>query len=158
MVRRRKSTSSLKSLTIADLQALLEKKVAQERKNLPSLQKKRDKLASQLEEIDAAIAAIGGSAPSRRGAAKRRGRKPGRPAKKGTGTIRAKRGGKMTIPAAIHQVLEEAGKPMKASDIRDAIIEKKLIKGRKKSFAAQVNMALSKRKAFKKKERGVYSL
>jgi hypothetical protein len=154
MVRRRKSTTTLRSLSIADLQALLEKKISQERKKLPALQKKRDKLASQLEAIDAEIAAIGGSAPSRRGAAKRRGRRPG----KATGTIRAKRGGKMTIPAAIHQVLEKAGKPMKSADIRDAIIKQKLIKGRKKSFAAQVNIALNRHKVFKKKGRGVYSL
>jgi hypothetical protein len=123
MVRRRKSTTTLRSLSIADLQALLEKKISQERKKLPALQKKRDKLASQLEA-----------------------------------TIRAKRGGKMTIPAAIHQVLEKAGKPMKSADIRDAIIKQKLIKGRKKSFAAQVNIALNRHKVFKKKGRGVYSL
>jgi hypothetical protein len=64
----------------------------------------------------------------------------------------------MTIPAAIQQVLQEAGEPMKAADIKDAILKKKLIKKPKKSFAAQVNMALSKHKAFKKKARGVYSL
>jgi len=158
MVRRRKLTMTLKNLSIADLQALLEKKRSQERKKLPALQRKRDKLASQLEGIDTVIAAISGPAPSRRGAAKRRGRKPGRPAKKGTGTIRAKRGGKMTIPAAIHQVLEQAGKPMKAVDIRNAILKQKLVKGVKKSFPLQVSHALSVHKEFKRKGRGVYSL
>lgn len=158
MVRRRKSTSTLSSLTIADLQALLEKKVSQERKKLPALQKKRNKLASQLETIDAAIAAIGGSVPARRGAAKRRGRKPSRRGRRDGGTIQATRGGKVTIPAAIHQVLEQAGTAMKSSEIRDTILKNKLIKGAKKSFAAQVNIALNKYKQFKKKGRGVYSL
>lgn len=153
MVRRgkRKSTSSLKSLSIADLQALLEKRISKERKKLPTLQAKRDKLASQLEEIDAEIAAIGGSAP-----AKRRGRKPGRRGGRAKGAIRATRGGKMTIPAAIQQVLEEAGKPMKGVDIKNAILKQKLIKGVKKSFAAQVNIALGRH--FRKKGRGVYTL
>lgn len=152
MVRRgRKPTSSLKSLSITDLQALLEKKLTQERRKLPALQNKRDNLASKLEAIDAEIAAIGG-APT----AKRRGRKPGRRGGRAKGAIRATRGGKMTIPAAIQQVLEQAGKPMKAVDIKDAILKQKLIKGIKKSFAAQVNIALGRH--FRKKERGVYSL
>lgn len=64
----------------------------------------------------------------------------------------------MTIPAAIQQVLSDAAKPMKSSDIRDAILKKKLIKGTKKSFPAQVNIALNKHKEFKKKGRGLYSL
>ena len=159
MVRRRKPTASaLRSLTIAELQNLLDAKVDQERKRLPALEEKRDELAERLEEIETEIAAIRGSAPARRGAAKRRGRKPGRPAGKSKGTIRSKRGGKTTIPAAIHQVLESAGKPMKAVDIRNAILQKKLIKGVKKSFPMQVSHALSVHKEFKKKGRGVYSL
>jgi hypothetical protein len=156
MVRRTKSTTSLKNLSIADLQELLEKRIAQELKKLAALQKKRDKLAGQLEDIDAAIAAIGGSAPARRGAAKRRGRKPGRRGRRAKSTIRAERAGKMTIPGSIHQVLSEAGKPMKSSEIQETILKKKLIKKPKKSFSAQVNMALAKH--FKKKGRGVYSL
>lgn len=152
MVRRKRRTqTTLTSLSIAEIQSLLEKKISQERKRLPALEKKRDKLASQLEELDSKIAAIRGSAPARRG-------RPGRRTRKGAGAIRAKRGGKTTIPAAIHQVLEAAGKPMKAIEIRDAILKKKLIKGVKKSFAAQVNIALGKHKEFKRKGRGVYSL
>jgi hypothetical protein len=159
MVRRRPSTNQLKKLTIAELQALLDKKISQERKKLPRLQNKRDNLASQLEEIDAEIAAIEGSASSGRGAAKRRGRKPGRRGRKAVaGSIRAERAGKMTIPAAIHQVLQDAGKPMRAVDIRNEILNRKLIKGTKKSFPAQVNIALGKHKEFKKKGRGLYSL
>ena len=64
----------------------------------------------------------------------------------------------MTIPAAIHKVLEEAGAPMKSVDIRNAILKQKLIKGVKKSFPLQVSHALSVHKEFKKKDRGVYSL
>jgi hypothetical protein len=158
VVRRRKSPKSLTNLSIAELQDLLEKRIARERKKLPALQKKRDKLAGQLEEINTAIVAIEGSEPSRRGAVKRRGGKPGKRTSKITGTFRETRGGKMTIPAAIHKVLEEAGTPMKSSEIRDAILKKKLTKGAKKSFPAQVNIALNRRKEFKKKGRGVYSL
>ncbi|MCA9445368.1 MAG: hypothetical protein KC964_31555 [Candidatus Omnitrophica bacterium] len=46
------------SLTIAELQDLLDQKVAQEKKKLPALRKKRDKIASQLEEIEKEIAVL----------------------------------------------------------------------------------------------------
>jgi len=72
--------------------------------------------------------------------------------------FRAKRGGKMTIPAAIHQVLSNSKKPMRPVEIRNAILERKLIKNVKKSFSIQVSHALSSHKEFKKKGRGLYSV
>ena len=80
------------------------------------------------------------------------------PTKKTTAKKRTGRRGGMTIPQAIHRVLSDAGKPMKAVDIRNAIIERKLVKSVKKSFPTQVSIALSKRKEFKRKGRGVYGL
>src|SRR5690606_11311868 len=101
-------------------------------------------------------------------APKKRGKKPGtkkrgRPA----GAIRAAKapkpkgrgsgkGGRVTIPMAITQVLTEAGKPMKVSEIKDAIWEKGLLAKYSKSFGQQVAIALSK--GFKKVERGVYTV
>ncbi|MCA9427682.1 MAG: hypothetical protein KC994_21560, partial [Candidatus Omnitrophica bacterium] len=81
------------SLTIAELQDLLDQKVAQEKGKLPSLRKKRDKLASQLEEIEKEIAVLEIGGPAKPTTRSKRGRKPGRKPKK-AGTAKATTGAK----------------------------------------------------------------
>jgi hypothetical protein len=171
MARGRKRQSTPSELSIAELQELLEKKVSEESKKLPQLKKRQADLQGELDSLDAEIRAIEGISPSaakiapkKRGpkaGAKRRGRataKATKPAAKKAAKRRAGKSGKMTVAMAIHKVLEEAGKPMKAQEIKDAIWEKGLLSNYSKSFPQQVAIALSKGKEFKKVERGVYSL
>jgi hypothetical protein len=171
MARGRKRQSTPSELSIAELQTLLKEKIAEEAKRLPQLKKRQSDLQSELDSVDAEIRAIemispsdAKPAPKKRGpkpGAKRRGRPAGKSAKsasKKTPKRRAGKGGKMTLPMAIHKVLEEAGKPMKAAEIKDAIQKQGLLSNYSKSFPQQVAISLSKGKEFKKVERGVYSL
>ena len=174
----RKSTgglSALKKLSTSELRDLLEARLAQERKRLPALRAKSAKLAKEIAEIDAEIAAIEGTAPAaekpakpKRKAVRKAARKSapaakkakkakGRPAKK-TAKKAARRGERVTLPMAIEQVLSEAGEPQSLSEIREAIIKKKLLPNISRSFPVQVAITLGRYKQFKRVGKGIYSL
>lgn len=157
MDRRTVSTSELNEISLFELQSILSKKLAEAQSKLPTLIARRDRIQSELVELNAEIESLSGETSSPAAAPAKRGRKPGRP-KKTTGTKRNPRSGKMTLPLAIQQVLEDAGKPMGLGEIRQAILEKGLVKKPTKSFQAMVSMALSKGEQFEKVDRGVYSL
>ena len=151
--------------TIAELQELLEQKIAKERTKLPALETKREKLTAELEALNNLIALISGTPPSESSTSaqpslkktgSKRGRKPGtkNAAKRQTRSV----GGKLSLPAAIHKVLEDAGEPMTTEAIRAAIKDQKLIKKISPSFDQQVRIALSRLDEFKRVGRGLYSL
>lgn len=179
MVRRTSPKAALTELSIAEIRALLEKKLAQDRTRLTSLKAKRSKVASQLQKLESEIAAIEGAKPIRRRVAKKRAvavkrvvkkaaKRKAKPAKKAAAKRQVKtkvarkkitkRGGRVTLPQAIGQVLKAAGKPMRLSEIKEAIIQQKLLANISKSFSLQVSHALGSHKEFKKVERGVYTL
>jgi HB1/ASXL restriction endonuclease-like protein with HTH domain len=167
MVRKQSSAQLLKSLSLADLQELLEKKVAEDAKRVAVLKTKRAKIAEQLAQVENDIAVIEGPASS--AAPKKIVRKKGkkartkRAAKKTTAKkVAAKKstrtGGKLTIPQAIAQVLKAAGKPQSVKEIRETILAQKLISKISKSFGVQVAIALSKRDEFKRVGKGTYTM
>lgn len=161
MPRGRKPAPKPSDLSIVELRALLDQKLTDAAKQLPGLKKRQTALLSELETLEAEIGEIEGTTPT---AAKKRGRKPeskkrGRPAAAKAAKPKGRRngsGGKVTIPMAITQVLSEAGKPMKAAEIKAMIWEKGLLSKYSKSFGQQVAIALSR--GFKKVERGIYTI
>lgn len=69
-----------------------------------------------------------------------------------------KEGGEMTLRQAISSVLSDANAPLAPSEIRDLIIEKKLISRVTPSFHQQVTGTLSRNPEFKRIGKGKYSL
>jgi len=158
MARALTSKAILKQLSASELQELLAWKVEQERKKLPALKERRDRLSGEIESLKAEIAAIEGAGGSARSAPLAPSVAPSR---RGRGAARRRpsyRAGRLTLPAAITQVLGDAGKPMAVADVIQAILDKQLIPKPARSFAQQVRIALIRHKEFKRKGRGVYSL
>lgn len=170
MARGRKRQPKPSDLSIAELQALLEKKVAEESKRLPELRNRQKALQSELDSLEAEIRAIESISPSavksppkKRGpkaGAKRRGRpaaKNAKAASKKATKERAGKGGRMTVKQAIHTVLSDAGKAMTTEEIRDQVRGRKLLTRYSKSYPQQIALALSQG-GFKRVKRGVYTV
>ena len=165
MAARKASVNTLiKSLSIADLQAILAKKAEKEKERLPELRARLSELESEISQVGAEIAAIesaSGSAPRRgRPAAKKGGRRrgPGRPkaARAGRRGRRPKRD--RTLPQAIATVLAQHKGAMSPAQVRDAILEKNLYGQPTKTFYQQIVIRLSKGKQFVSVGRGQYKL
>jgi HB1/ASXL restriction endonuclease-like protein with HTH domain len=169
MVRKQSSAQLLKSLSLADLREVLEQKLAVDAKRVAVLRSKRDRMTEQLAEVDNEIAVIEGpaakpSAPpkppappkAKRARTKKAVKKT--TAKKVAATTSTRKGGRVTIPQAIAQVLKAAGKPLSVKEIRETILTQKLIAKISKSFGVQVAIALSKRDEFKRVGKGMYSM
>lgn len=125
------------------------------RSALPQLEARRAELAAELEQINTAIAALGGSAsvsavPSE-GA--RRGRPP-KAAGAAAGGSRRRPKNDAALPDALAKVL--AGKTMSVSDAADAVV-KAGYKSNSAHFRTMVNIALLNKKRFKRVERGQYT-
>lgn len=157
MVRNTFSTADLNEISLSDLQSILSRRIAEAQSKLPTLQARRDRIEAELAELESEIDSVSGPASSAPVTRTERGRKPGRP-RRNAGAKRTPRSDKMTLPKAIQKVLEDAGKPLNLAEIREAILEKGLVKKPTKSFPAMVSMALSKGEQFVKVDRGVYAL
>lgn len=157
MVRNPLYAVELNQISLFDLQSILSRRITEAQTRLPTLISRRNRIQLELVELNAEIESLSGEAPSPVRAPAKPGRKPGH-TKKAVETKRTGRSGKTTLPLAIRQVLEEAGKPMNLAEIREAILEKGLVKNPKKSFPAMVGMALNKGERFRKVDRGVYEL
>lgn len=157
MVRSTLSTTDLNEISLSDLQSILSRRIAEAQSRLPTLVARRDRIHTELDELNAEIESLSGPASSAAVTPTERSRKPGRP-RKNAGTKRTPRSDKMTLPKAIQQVLEDAAEPMSIGEIREALLEKGLVKKPKKSFPAMVGMALIMGEQFKKVDRGVYAL
>jgi len=150
---------SAKNLTLQEIQDLLEQKIAEERKKLPKLTAKRDRLQADLDEINEQIAAIEGSAgpaPKKRG--RKPGRKPGRAAKGKARGPRRSRSGRVTLPQAIEKILAKSSEPMSPNQITAKIQRSKHPSAESKSLRLQVTTTLSKRDEFERVGRGQYQL
>jgi hypothetical protein len=119
------------SLSIAEVESLL--KDLRQRKS--ALLRRRAKMERQLGEIDRELRRIDGVG----------GRLLGRPKN-------AK-----SLAATVHDVLKDAGKPMRVSEIADAAI-KAGYRSSSPSFRGIVNQLLIKDKQFVQTQRGFYSL
>ncbi len=116
--------------------AQLEKMLLKSRSRVGSLERKRSKFLRQLEQLDAQIAALGGSA-------RMRGSRPRN---------------KTTLTEAIITVLKKHGSPMKVSDIASRALESGYSSS-SSNFRVIVNQALIKDKRFAKAGlRGTYLL
>lgn len=145
---------ALGQVSMSDLQ----REIARRKKLLPSLKKKKDKLARQLAEVDAQLAQWGADAevPPRRGRkpGPRKGRKPAAKARRGR---KAKRtANAMSLAARLAEVMKGA-KPMSIAEAAAAAIQA----GHQtaaKNFRLLVNQTLSRGKAFRTAGRGRYAL
>ncbi len=118
-------------------------------KQLVALRKKRDKLAAQLEALDAEIAMIAGDAPA---AKPRRGRKPAVQGKK-------KRGARVNLSGAVRDVMAKSGDPMRARDIVDGLPDAGIKVRDVAAMRKRVSVVLaSQTNHFEQVERGVYRL
>lgn len=138
-------------------------------KKVIALQKKRAKLAADLEKIDAQLARMTGEAE-----APKRGRrpgkaKPGRPAKAKTEKAaktpgkkavgRPKKSRRVNLSAAVREVFSRAGTPLKAKDVVDALPEVGIKVANVADMRKRISVVLASQKnSFEQVERGVYQL
>jgi hypothetical protein len=118
--------------------------------------------AKAVKAVKAAKAAKAAPAPAEK-------RRPGRPRKVTEAATAAeaprprrgrprKEGGELTLRQAIANVLSDANSALAPSEIRDLIVEKKLIPRITPSFHQQVTGTLSRNAEFKRVGKGKYSL
>lgn len=140
--------TSLRRFAVLDLAAELQRRQSE----LPQLKVRRDELAAELEQVDAAIAALSGGGSG--------GRSAGRAAR-GTGAASGRGGGgrkrpknDSNLPDALAKVLN--GKTMSVIEAADAV-QKAGYKTNSANFRTMVNIALLNKKRFKRVERGQYT-
>ena len=125
-------------LSIAQLERLLMGRKAE----LQDLQRERNQAARRLEEIDARIRELGGSARGGRGG-------------NGGGGRRVRN--EKSLNDTIEAVLSKNGKPMKVGDIAEAV-QASGYRSNSANFRGIVNQTLIKDKRFTSSERGTYQL
>lgn len=165
--------SMIEKLSLADLQALVAAKIEEQRKRLPALLARRERLQSELNDLNEEIALLdGGSSPAPRAKAGRKKtgkRGPGRPrgsakASKASAPAKApkrgagrKAGGKrVTLPQALLKLLQGSSKPMSPNDLCAAIAKSNHPSAKSPSLRLQVTTALSKRPEFTRVGHGLY--
>ncbi len=147
---KKKLQSMASQLSERDIQELLRIKRLGGKRAV-ALQKKRDKLATELARIERELEELTGETlpPLKR----TRGRKPGRP--KATG--RSPR--RNNLSAAVREVFKKSGKPLKASDVVDGLPEFGVKVKDVADMRKRISVVLASQKAyFKPVERGVYKL
>lgn len=159
---KRKLESIARQLSENEIKELMRLKKTGDKKTI-ALQKKRDKIAAQLADIDAQLAALLGEAPA---AAPRR----GRPAKKAgaaktaagarkTGKRRAGKGGRTNLSAAVREVFARAGGPLKAREVVAALPEAGIKVKNEADMRKRISVVLASQKNhFEQVSRGVYQL
>ena len=144
---------SVKDLSLDEIRQMLETKIEQEKKKLPSLIEKRDRLQEELDQVNRTIETLGGTVsapkPAGRPASKRVAKKRG---------PRAGKGGRMTLPQAIVEILSKSDGPMSPNEITTIVQKSKHPSAKSESLRLQVTTALSKRPEFKRVGRGQYQL
>jgi hypothetical protein len=170
-VARYKKSTSLSSLSLADLQALIDAKHSE-------LTTRREQIAAEIASIDAQIGAgEGGRAPTRRGPGRPKSRrgpgrppkvmakaKRGRPAKAAKARMSGKRRGRPAGPKgksplhdAIRVSLKGAEAPMKAVDIAKEVLDGGY-KTESKVFHLIIGQRLAEMADVVKPARGLYAL
>jgi hypothetical protein len=121
--------------------AQLEQMLAGRKAELSQKQKEHNRLSARLQQLEAEIRQLGGSA----------GRRGGR----GGGGTRARN--ENSLLETLENVLKSNGKPMKVGDIADAA-QKSGYRSNSANFRSIVNQTLIKDKRFTAASRGVYQL
>ncbi len=126
--------ASLSNLSISQLQNIIESRRAE----IARLERRRNKLARKLNQLDDKIMALGGSGKMRAG---------------GGGRVRNNK----SLPEMLLQVLAKSGKAMQVGDIVDAV-RSGGYKTKSANFRGIVNQTLIKDKRFNSAGRGMYQL
>jgi hypothetical protein len=138
LMAKRRGKRSLANASIATL----ERTLARRKREVVRLEKKRDALGARLARAEADLAALQGGAVSAAPAA--------RPGKR-----RKRRQRKTSLAAAISQALKDAGKPMRAADVTEAVLAAGYTT-RAKNFKQIVHSALTRHPDAKRIEKGLY--
>lgn len=136
-------------LSIAELQSLLRERDQE----LQKLTKQRDKLASQLKDLDRRIAGLKGAAAAAGPAA--RPARPARPARVRRGGRR--RAGRRPLADVISDVLVRHDGPMRLKDIAEAV-KAAGYQSKSKNFYNVVSQTVNLRPEFVNAGRGLYKL
>ena len=121
-------------------------------RTLVTLETRRDKLMGQVEEIEAEIESLAGSAPAPRAAAPAKKKAARKSAKKVSGRKRPKNA--MKLDEALAKLLK--GKTMGVTEAAEAV-QKAGYKTSAANFRTIVNQTMIKSKAIKKVSRGQYT-
>lgn len=158
----------VESVTVSDLKDLMDLKG-----KIDSLEKKRAELQKSLTGVDKEIEALQASMQKRlhkgKPAGRPRGSAAATPGKAGTGrapgrpkgTRGRKRGaGQLPLDRVVQEVLEEKKKPMRVSEICDAVLGEKKYRSKAKNFKGQLRIVLYKNEKgfFKKEGPGLFGL
>lgn len=133
-------------------------------KKVVELRKRRDKLAAELARLDARLEKMAGGAVEAKPAPARRGRKPAAEkaeakAPRGRKVAARKGGRRLNISAAVRKVFQQAGTPLKASQVVDGLPEAGLKVKNVSDMRKRVSVVLASQKNhFEQVERGVYQL
>jgi len=125
--------------------SVLRKELVVKEKQLAKLQAKRDKLLSQLEQVDRQIAGLNGQRKPTQKRLKKTGRKK-----------RRKRSGRQNLGDVLADVLKQA-EPVKASDAADMAL-KAGYKTNSKKFVNLIRQTLISDDRFRKVQRGLYKV
>lgn len=143
MAKRRGRKPKLESISIAALERVLARRM----RDVGRLEKRRDALRSRLEALEVKLGALKGKAG------------PGRPVAvapvKAVRGRRRRAGGKLTLGAAIAQVLQGATAPMRAAEIL-AAVQAIGYKSKSKNFRQIVHTTLTRLPAAKRIKKGLY--
>ncbi len=169
---KRKLAAIAMELSEEDLQELLRLKKTGGKK-ADALRKKRDRLAADLAKAEAELAKLtGGETP-----AKRRGRKPGRPAAAAAGAEKKTRGRKagpakgtkkrarrgagrrVNFTAAVRDVFVKAGTPLRAAEVVENLAASGVAVKDAADMKKRVSVILASQKnSFEQVDRGLYQL
>jgi len=141
-----------KTMSISEL----EKQLAAKRGQAEKLQAKRDDLAARLEHLDRQLAELTGAAAPTAKRTPKRTPKRAKAAKRAKRAGRAAKGGK-TLTDYIQQVLADAGEPMRAKAVEQAV-RAAGYPTTAKDFYGTVAAALRNEELFQRVGRGVYKL
>ncbi len=166
---KRKLAAIARELSDADLQEILKYRKTGDKK-VDALRKKRDRLAESLEKAEAELAKLtGDEAP-----AKRRGRKPGRPAAAGAGKKakqakagkpaakrkpRSGSGRRVNFTAAVRDVFVKTGGSLRAAEVVEHLAEAGIKTTDVPDMKKRVSVILASQKnSFEQVDRGLYRL
>lgn len=143
-------------------------RVAQNAPEIARLQKERDKLAAQLEQINAQISELTGDAPAAKSA--KPGRKPGKRGPKAAGAIaapamkksRKAKGGRAApnqLFNAVVAIMRDNGQPMNRKEVVERLVETGYpVADPDNTLKAISQLFVTRPKSFARAERGMYDV
>lgn len=172
--KRREALLAAEEREFAKLKKRREDAAAAEQRGYEKLAQKREALAAQVAALADQIAELGGAAvpveaPAPVRKRKKRRKAAGRPAKKAPAAPKAKKApvvrkpakakgkGKVTLRAAVAQVIAAAGRPMRASEIAAALGDTGY-QSASKNMKNMVSATLAQAKDFRRVRKGLYGI